>query len=145
MKKAGIALVIWGLLLSSCTSDTSDVAPPVESTVPGPTWPSHVSEEVANREPLPDCGQYSDEAIQSVALLPKDANKHDCFWSAYDAGGAAELRVMVRQIDTPPVPTYFRLYEDGRKEIISLSAEGSGYVSQCPDFVRRDASYPSCE
>jgi hypothetical protein len=107
--------------LPESSSTTSVVPAPWDTTpVTWPatpvTWPATYPQNVQNRQSLPDCGQY-DAQLRPKSLPEEDQAKLDCFWTAVDTGRGAELRVIVPMLDSPAIPTMFRAYPNGKKEV----------------------------
>jgi hypothetical protein len=133
------------LFLAGCGSSTGDTATRASTTqnpntvITPNTWPVKVPQSVASRTPLPDCGMYVYEGDEG------DHSPVDCFWTAYNAGQPAEVRILFPGWDTPPTAMYYRTVERGKNEVIYLGSDlASPTTGNCYELVRRAHEQIDC-
>lgn len=88
-----VAALLAMLVMSSC------------GLLPPPDW-------VANRQPLPSCGE---EVVEQGASF--DVAARECILDAFADGHAAELISTQRSVEGDPIISYIRVHANGTVEI----------------------------
>ena len=105
------------LMLASC------------SLLPPPDW-------VANRQPLPSCGQ---EVVEQGATF--DVAARECVLDAFAEGRAAELISTQRSVEGDPIISYIRVHANGTVEIF-VDSRADGFKSADWSRLRCDRLVP---